>query len=36
MIQNSRAGFLQSPTGHITLLVVVVIVVLMFAWRDVF
>jgi hypothetical protein len=34
--QNNRPGFLQSPTGQMTLLAVVIIVVVLFAWRYIF
>ena len=36
MTTQSNLGFLQSATGQMTLLLVVVIVVLYFAWRYVF
>ena len=34
--RNNRPGFLQSATGQMTLLVVVLIVVVLFAWRYIF
>ena len=34
--QSFHSGFLQSATGQMTLLAVVVIVVVAFAWRYVF
>jgi hypothetical protein len=34
--QNRHSGFLQSATGQMTLLAVVIIVVVLFAWRYIF
>jgi hypothetical protein len=34
--QNNHPGFLHSATGQMTLFIVVIIVVVSFAWRYVF